>query len=198
MSNIYIRPGVIEGYCGPMASGKSSMLLKRVDPLRWMNGRFSFIGFRPMIDNRGSNCRSTTDFVDWIKIDARRPEELLSHVRKEHDLILIDEIQFFDKKIVKVVLELQKRMKNVIFAGLDLDFRGETFGPIPELITIANEFRKCNAICKKCGEPAYYTQRLIDGRPAPYNAPTVSIEGKGKKETYEARCFRHHDVPGKI
>lgn len=197
MSNIYIRPGVIEGFCGPMMSGKSGLLLKRIDPLRWMNGRFCYICFRPKLDNREINCRSGKEFVKWIKIDEKKPEEILKYVRKEHDLIAIDEIQFFDKKIVKVILELQKNMKNVIFAGLDLTFRGEPFGPMPELISIANEFKKCHAICKKCGEPAYYTQRLIDGIPAHYNSPTVLIELKGKKETYEPRCFKHHEVLGK-
>ncbi len=197
MTNFYIRPGVIEGFCGPMMSGKSGLLLKRIDPLRWMNDRFTFICFRPKLDNRKINCRSNDDFIKWIKIDEKNPEEILKYVRKEHDIIAIDEIQFFDKKIIKVILELQKRMKNIIFAGLDLTFRGEPFGPMPELISIANEFKKCHAICKKCGEPAYYTQRLMGGVPAHYNSPTVSIELKGKKETYEPRCFKHHEVPGK-
>jgi len=194
MSNIYVRPGVIEGFVGPMASGKSKKLLERVDPLRWMNGKYSYIGFKPKVDSRKTNCRSSENFIDWIYINEKKPEEILKHISRAHDVIAIDEIQFFDRKIIKVVLELQKLGKNIIFAGLDLDFRGEPFPPIPGLIAFANEFHKCHAICNQCGEPAYYTQRLIGGKPAHFNSPIVSIEGKGKKESYESRCFKHHIV----
>lgn len=196
MSNIFVRYGVIEGFCGPMASGKSSALLKRVDPLRWIHGK-DFIGFKPGTDNRSKHCRSSENFIDWIYIPADKPEAMLDYITKNHDLVAIDEAQFFDSGIVKTVLDLQKNMKNIIFAGLDSDFRGEPFGAMKELMFHANELTKLHAICNSCGEPAYYTQRLIDGKPAPYDSPIVSIEGKGNKETYESRCFKHHIVPGK-
>jgi thymidine kinase len=196
MTNLFVRYGVIEGFVGPMASGKSSALLKRVDPLRWIPGK-SFIGFKPETDNRGKHCRSTENFIEWIHIPADKPEEIFNYVNQSHDLVAIDEIQFFDKKIVEVVLKLQKLMKNVVFAGLDSDFRGEPFGSMKDLMFYANELTKLYAICNQCGSPAYYTQRLIEGKPAPYNAPTISIEGETKKEKYESRCFKHHEVPGK-
>lgn len=196
MSNMFVRYGVIEGFVGPMASGKSRELLKRIDPLRWIPGK-SFIGFKPKTDNREKHCRGTENFIDWISIPADQPEEIFKYVNKSHDLIAIDEAQFFEKEIIDVVLKLQRLMKNVVFAGLDSDFRGEPFGHMKDLMFYSNELKKLHAICNKCGEPAYYTQRLIEGMPAPYNAPTISIEGKGKKETYESRCFKHHDVPGK-
>ena len=196
MSSIFVRPGVIEGFCGPMASGKSSAVLKRVDPLRWIAGK-NFIGFKPQTDNREKHCRDTENFIEWIMIPTNKPEEIFKYINQSHDLIAIDEIQFFDKKIVDVILKLQKLMKNVVFGGLDSDFRGEPFGPMKELMFHSNQLLKLNAICNHCGEPAYYTQRLIEGIPAPYNAPIVSIEGRGKKETYEPRCFKHHSVPGK-
>ncbi len=190
--NRFIRPGIIEGFAGPMMSGKTGRLLKRVDPLRWMHGKFSYIGFRPKIDNRDFRCRSSEDFIEWNYIG--KPEEII-YASRDYDLIVIDEIQFFAAGIVEVVLELQKMGKNVIFAGLDLDFKGEPFGSMPELITIANEFEKLHSICTECGNPAYYTQRLINGKPAPYNSDIISIEGESE---YEARCFKHHEVPGKV
>lgn len=196
MSNMFVRYGVIEGFCGPMASGKSRELLKRVDPLRWIPGK-SFIGFKPETDNREKHCRSSENFIDWIYVPASRPEEIFNYVNKSHDLVAIDEAQFFEKGIVKTVLNLQEKMKNVVFAGLDSDFRGEPFGSMKELMFYSNELTKLHAICNKCGEPAYYTQRLIEGKPAPYDAPTISIEGNQKKESYESRCFKHHNVPGK-
>lgn len=194
MSNIFVRYGVIEGFVGPMASGKSSALLKRVDPLRWIPGK-SFIGFKPETDNRGKHSRSTENFIDWIYIPANKPEKIFEYVNQSHDLIAIDEIQFFNKSITSVILKLQKLMKNIIFAGLDSDFRGEPFGSLKNLMFRANELTKLHAICNHCGEPAYYTQRLIDGKPAHYDSPIVSIEGESKKEIYEARCFKHHIVP---
>ena len=192
----FLRYWVIEGYTGPMASGKSSELLKRVDPLRWMS-RADYIGFRPDKDKRKKKCRSVENFIDWKYIPAKNPEKILEQVSMDHDLVAIDEIQFFDEGIVKTVLDLQTRMKNVVFAGLDSDFRGEPFGSMKELMFFSNELTKLYAICASCGEKAYYTQRLISGEPAHYDSPTVSIEGKRKKETYEPRCFKHHKVPGK-
>lgn len=196
MSNMFVRYGVIEGFVGPMASGKSSHLLKRVDPLRWIPGK-SYVGFKPANDSREKHCRSTENFIDWVYVPHDKPEEILNYVNKAHDLVAIDEIQFFDTGIVKTVLDLQKNMKNVVFAGLDSDFRGEPFGSMKDLMFYSNDLSKLYAICNHCGEPAYYTQRLIEGKPANYNEPTVLIEGESSKESYEARCFKHHEVPGK-
>ena len=196
MSSIFVRPGVIEGFSGPMASGKSSALLKRVDPLRWIAGK-NFIGFKPETDNRERHCRSTENFIDWIFIPKERPEKIMEYINQSHDLVAIDEIQFFDKKIVDIVLRLQKLMKNIIFAGLESNFRGEPFGSMKELIFHANRLTKFHAICNICGEPAYYTQRMINGKPADYNSPIILIETKNNNESYEPRCFKHHEVPRK-
>jgi thymidine kinase len=81
----------------------------------------------------------------------------------------------------------------VILAGLDLDFRGEPFGPMPFLMSIAEEVTKLRAICVVCGESACRTQRLVDGHPANYNDPIIMV---GAQESYEARCRQHHVVPG--
>lgn len=197
MSNLYVRPGVIEGFCGPMASGKSSALLKRVDPLRWMNGRYSFIGFKPDTDDRPVDCRSSENFINWIKVPFDNPMIVFDYLNSKHNLVAFDEAQFFGKSIVDVVLELQRDMKNVVFAGLDSDFRGEPFGHMKELMFYANELTKLHAICPKCGDNAYYTQRLVNGEPAHYKSKIKLIEGSQDQITYEPRCFLHHEVPGK-
>jgi thymidine kinase len=187
------KPYLIEGFVGPMFSGKTRDLLKRIDPLRYDPRNYSYVGIKPEIDKRDFNCRSAEDFIDWNYVKNSKGVYELS---KDFEIIAIDEIQFFDKGIVKVLLELQKEGKNIIFAGLDKDFRGDCFGPMPELMTFSNKLEKLHATCNKCGEPAYYTQRLIDGEPAHHESPIVLIEGSGK-ESYEPRCFKHHEVPGK-
>lgn len=190
MSTRFIRPGIIEGFAGPMFSGKTRALLDRVDPLRWMHGKYTYIGFKPKIDNRKFDSRSIESFIEWNPILQSKPELILEN--SNYDLIAIDEIQFFDKGIVDVILELQKLNKNIIFSGLDLDFKRKPFGAMPELITYANEFKKSYAICNQCGEPAYYTQRLIDGKPSNPNSDIILIEGSGK-ETYEPRCNNDYE-----
>lgn len=194
MGSQFIHPGVIEGFGGPMASGKSAALLKRVDPLRWIPGA-EYIGFKPGVDNREHHSRSSKNFIDWIYVVS--PGEILDYVKDSHDLVVMDEAQFFDKRVVSVVSELQAQLKNIVFAGLDFDFRGEPFGEMKELMFRSNEFEKLYAICPSCGDKAYYTQRLIDGKPAHYDSPIISIEGEKVRERYEPRCFRHHEVPGK-
>ncbi|MGH7444313.1 MAG: thymidine kinase, partial [Longimicrobiales bacterium] len=94
--------------------------------------------------------------------------------------------------IVPVVTELADRGLRVIVAGTDMDFRGEPFGPIGALLAVAEKIDKLYAICVKCGQLATRNQRLIDGRPAPAEGPTIQVGGL---ESYEARCRKCHDVP---
>ena len=104
----------------------------------------------------------------------------------------IDEAQFFDKGIVELCKRLAVRGVRVIVAGLDLDFKGEPFGPVPRLMAEAEMVDKLQAICVVCGAPASRTQRLINGEPAGYDDPVIMV---GAKENYEARCHHCHDVP---
>jgi thymidine kinase len=104
----------------------------------------------------------------------------------------VDEAQFLDEEITKVVQALAERGVRVIVAGLDMDFRGEPFGPMPVLMAQAERVTKLQAICMVCGEPAYCTQRLVNGKPAHFNDPVVII---GAEELYQARCRRCHQVP---
>jgi len=108
------------------------------------------------------------------------------------DVIAIDEVQFFDDDIVALCNNLADHGKRVICAGLDMDFRGVPFGPIPQLLAIAEHVDKLHAICVICGADACRTQRLIAGKPAYYDDPVVLV---GASEVYEARCRAHHEVP---
>ena len=118
--------------------------------------------------------------------------ELLQRVDPAADVVAIDETQFFDAGIIEVCSQLAAQGKRVICAGLDTDFRGKPFGPMPELLAVAERVDKLHAICMICGAPACRSQRLIDGQPADYDDPIVLI---GASESYEARCRKHHQVP---
>jgi thymidine kinase len=111
------------------------------------------------------------------------------------DIVAIEEGQFFDERLPEVVERLAGLGKQVIVTGLDRDFRGIPFGPMPRLLALADQVTKLTAICVMCGEPATRTQRLIDGQPAPADSPLIVIGGMGD-EAYEARCRLHHAVPG--
>ncbi len=107
-------------------------------------------------------------------------------------MVAIDEAQFFDEEIIQIVEELADKSIRVIVAGLDTDFRGEPFGPMPVLMAGAEHVEKLQAICMVCGEPACRTQRLVNDKPARYDDPVVIV---GAAEMYEARCRAHHEVP---
>jgi thymidine kinase len=185
------KPYLIEGFTGPMFSGKTKKgLLKRLDPLRFDPRKYSYIGIKPEADTRKEDIRPEDGFLKWNYVKNSKGIYKLS---KDFDVIAIDEVQFFDKNIVDVFLDLQKQGKYIIWAGLNLDFKREPFGSVPLLMPIS-KVRTLHAICHECGEPAYYSQRLINGSPAPYNSDLVSIEGDSD---YEPRCYKHHEVPGK-
>ena len=105
---------------------------------------------------------------------------------KDADIVGIDEAQFFDNKLPEVILKLAEMGKRVIVAGLDMDFRGEPFGPMPSLLAIAEYVTKPKAICVVCGSPATMTQRITDSK------ETVDV---GATDKYEARCRKHHYIP---
>jgi thymidine kinase len=110
------------------------------------------------------------------------------------DIVAIEEGQFWDDGLAAVVEQLADAGKQVLVTGLDQDFRGEPFGPMPALMALADQVTKLTAICMVCGEPATRTQRLIDGQPAPADSPLIMVGGMGD-EKYEARCRLHHEVP---
>ncbi|MCT2538292.1 thymidine kinase [Aquibacillus koreensis] len=191
--HIMKHSGWIELICGSMFSGKSEELIRRVR--RATYGNLTVRVFKPAIDSRYSEESVVSH--NGTSILARpldRAEEILEHVTDDIDVIGIDEVQFFDAKIVDVIEELANQGHRVIVAGLDTDFRGEPFGVVPEIMALSESVSKLNAICPLCGSPASRTQRLIDGKPASYDDPIILV---GASEAYEPRCRYHHEVPNK-
>ncbi len=193
MPDRHLRPnsGWIEVICGSMFSGKTEELLRRLR--RAVIARQNVQLFKPAIDTRyGVTTVASHDGTQWEGVVIQNAEEILNQVAPDTQVVGIDEVQFFDDAIVDVCDTLALQGKRVIVAGLDLDFRGEPFGPMPALMAKAESVRKLHAICMVCGGEASRTQRLINGRPAYYEDPIILI---GAQEAYEARCRGCHQVP---
>jgi len=183
--------GSIEVVCGSMFSGKTDELIRRL--VRATIAKQKVQVFKPAIDIRyavekvASHTGSTFDAI---------PVETSAEIRNRLDgdttVVGIDEAQFFDGEVVSIARDLASRGVRVIVAGLDTDFRGEPFGPMPVLMSEAEDVSKLHAICMVCGENASRTQRLVNGSPARYDDPVVIV---GASEMYEARCRLHHEVP---
>lgn len=185
--------GRVEVICGSMFSGKTEELIRRVR--RAMIARQKVQVFKPAIDARYSRQRVTShNGQDFEAIPVGTVSEIASLIEPDTTVVAVDEAQFFDDEIVRFVEKLAGRGIRVILAGLDTDFRGEPFGPMPDLLSRADEVLKLHAICMICGEEATRTQRLVNGQPARYDDPIIMV---GAAEAYEARCREHHVVPGK-
>ncbi len=185
--------GWVEVICGSMFSGKTEELIRRVR--RAQIARQKVQVFKPAIDTRYATHAVSSHNGLMFKAEAvTSAREILERVEPDTDVVAIDEVQFFDWDIADVVDYLADRGLRVICAGLDLDFRGEPFGPMPLLMARAEQVDKLHAICVRCGNEASRTQRLIDGRPAHYNDPVILV---GAEEVYEPRCRACHEVPGR-
>ncbi len=193
MPDRHLRPssGWVEVVCGSMFSGKTEELIRRLR--RAVIARQQVQLFKPAIDNRyGLTTVASHNGLRWEGIVVDGSESLLARVEPETTVVAIDEVQFFDVGVIEACNQLAGRGLRVIVAGLDTDFRGEPFGPMPIIMSQAESVRKLHAICMQCGAEASRTQRLIDGRPAYYDDPIVLI---GASEAYEARCRTCHAVP---
>jgi thymidine kinase len=185
--------GWIELVCGSMFSGKTEELIRRVK--RAEIARQKVQVFKHALDTRYAQKKvASHSGVETRAIVVREAVDILASVEPDTEVVAIDEIQFFDESIINVCQTLADQGKRVIAAGLDMDFRGEPFGPVPGLMAESELVDKLRAICVVCGAPASRTQRLIDGRPAAYDDPVIMV---GASEVYEARCRLHHQVPGK-
>jgi thymidine kinase len=196
--NPNIKPGFLEVFCGPMNCGKSRELVNIVDRFSYMQN-FSYLLIKPKIDVRsnGIKTRFGNLEIECSAVDEKNPAEILSLLKPEHEFVGIEEAQFFSKEIAPIINSLLKKKIYVVVTGLDLDFRGEPFGPMPDILSMADEVHKLTAICsyEGCNLSATRTQRLINGEPAHYNSPLILIGDT--KEGYCARCLNHHIVPGK-
>ena len=186
------EPASMEVICGSMFCGKTEELIRRLR--RAIIAKRHVQVFKPAIDNRYvvEKVHSHAGMeIDAIPIDDIM--DIYKYLKPDTDVIGIDEAQFFSSKIISVAENLVNNGIRVIFAGLDTDFRGEPFGSMPALMARAERVDKLHAICMVCGEDASRTQRLVDGKPAHYDDPLVIV---GTSEMYEARCRKHHIVPG--
>jgi thymidine kinase len=184
--------GNIEVVCGSMFSGKTDELIRRLR--RAVIARKKVQVFKPSIDIRYAVEKVTSHAgTDFDAVPVVKSWEVIEKLEADTSVIGIDEAQFFDEGIVEVTRQLADRNLRVIVAGLDTDFRGEPFGPMPILMAKAERVDKLQAICMVCGEPACRTQRLVNGKPARYDDPVVIV---GASEMYEARCRLHHELPG--
>ena len=183
--------GSIEVITGSMFSGKTDELIRRLR--RATIARQEVQVFKPAIDNRYSGEKVTSHAgSDFAALPIRCAADVLERLKENTTVVAIDEAQFFDAELLSITQDLANRGLRVIVAGLDTDFRGEPFGPMPVLMAQAEVVDKLHAICMVCGEEASRTQRLVNGRPAHYNDPVVIV---GASELYEARCRKHHEVP---
>ncbi len=177
--------GSIEVVCGPMFSGKTEELIRRVKRAQIAKQKIQI--FKPEIDNRYHDEKVVSH--SSLSIEAKpvtSSSDILGNVFDSTRIIAIDEIQFFDDAIIDVVSRLARRGCRVICAGLDQDYKGNPFGPIPHLLAIADSVMKVQAICTVCGSPASKTYRKVE-----QNRHEQVIVGE--TEMYEARCRAHID-----
>jgi thymidine kinase len=186
------RSGSIEVVSGVMFSGKSEELIRRVR--RAMIARKKVQVFKSHLDDRYTGLFTVSSHdgrtVDAIPIDSSA--QIARELNALADVVAIDEAQFLDIGVIPLVTSLAAQGYRVILAGIDTDFRGEPFGPMPQLMALADVVDKLHAICVICGGSATRTQRLIGGKPARYDSPTIMVGGE---ESYEARCRHCHKVP---
>ena len=175
-----------------MFSGKSEELLRRVR--RALIARRKVQVFNSHLDDRYGGVFQISSH-DGTQIEAHPVSssvEVAQRISRDSHVVAVDEAQFLDHGIVAVANDLADRGVRVVISGTDMDFRGEPFGPVPGLLAVAERVDKLHAICVVCGDLATRNQRLIDGRPAPAEGPTIQVGGS---ESYEARCRSCHAVP---
>jgi thymidine kinase len=189
---MYSEPnsGWVEVVCGSMFSGKTEELIRRVR--RAQIARQKVQVFKPAVDTRYSKAQVTSHNGMQVQaVPVKSTAQLREQIAPDTTVVALDEAQFFDGGVVALCDELAARGVRIIVAGLDMDFRGEPFGPMPDLMARAERVDKLQAICVTCGGPASRTQRLINGRPAAYDDPIILV---GASEVYEARCRGCHEI----
>lgn len=183
MASFLGQQGLIEVVCGPMFSGKTEELIRRVKRAHIAKQKIQI--FKPSIDTRYDETMVVSHSSISVQSEpVHNAQDILLKVKDKTRVVAIDEIQFFDESIVTIVTKLANRGIRVICAGLDLDFKGVPFGPMPMLLAVADEVLKIKAICTICGSPATRSQRLTE------STSTVEL---GETDKYEARCRSHFE-----
>jgi len=181
--------GRLHVIAGCMSSGKTGELIRLLS-------RHSVIGdpvivFKHSVDSRDGRVARSRLGTEW---EARVVDSPVEIDPEGCRVVAIEEAQFFGSALVPVVRQLLERRHTVYVTGLNQDFRGEPFEPMPTLMALADEVSLLTAICQKCHGVATRTQRIIEGRPAPWDSPLILVGGA---DYYEARCPDCHEVPGR-
>lgn len=184
MALVKTQLGWIEVICGSMFSGKSEELIRRLRRAIIAKQRVQI--FKPTIDSRSEAEIVSHSEMRMPSIAVGSSAELLDRVDHRTEVVGVDEAQFFDDGVVQAAQRLADQGKRVIVAGLDKDFRGQPFGPIPSLMAVAEDVTKTLAICVRCGSPANNTQRLVE---------SDELVVVGAQGVYEARCRRCFEPP---
>jgi thymidine kinase len=183
--------GWIEVIVGPMFSGKSEELIRRLRRAEIARQRVQI--FKPLIDQRYSNSEIKSHSGLGISSDlARTAADVMAKIQPRTEVVGIDEGQFLGEELLDVCTRLADMGKRVIVAGLDTDFMGRPFEPIPRLLAIAEEITKLLAICVRCGNPAVHTQRLVASE------ELIVVGAGGMYEARCRRCFEPHLAHEKI
>ena len=186
------RLGSITVICGSMFAGKSEELIRR--SRRALYAKKCVQVFKPSVDRRYDENMVVTHM--GVRHDAKPvldTADLEAHLDPKLDVLVVEEVQFFDDRIIELAVRLADNGVEVILAGLDQDFRRQPFGPMPTLLCMADEVVKLRAICLNCGAPASHTYRMINGKPAHWDDPVILI---GATEAYEARCRNCFELKG--
>lgn len=171
------KSGCIEVICGSMFSGKTEELIRRLKRAQFANQKIEI--FKPAVDTRYSDMDVVSHDLHSIPCTPIKDAEMMLDAKEETQVIGIDEAQFFSEKLIAVAQELADRGKRVIIAGLDTDYMGKPFGPIPGLMAIAEDVQKVHAICVKCGNLANHSHRLTKSH---------KLVVLGEKDVYEPLC----------
>ena len=179
-----------------MFSGKTALLVERLTAAEKTGRRVA--AFKPQVDTRSASELVSQSGATFPAVAVAAPRAIVN-LAVEVDEVGVDEAQFFPLELIDVLDELRHACKHVYVCGLDLDFRGESFGPMPRIVSVADQAVALVARCDfpGCHEPGTRTQRLVANRPASRDSPTILIGGREEAAAvrYEARCARHHDVP---
>ncbi len=192
------KQGVIEIVAGAMFSGKSDFIIARAE--RWRRSGVSMYIVKHPFDTRYEGISKISSHGGrTIECEAlANPIDIYQRVANlDPCIVIIDEVQFYidcQEIFVEMVRQFAAEGRVVLLAGLNMDFKGEPFGPMAVLMAIADQVNKLTAICSECGADAAFTQRLIGGKPASVDSQLVVV---GAEDAYVARCRKHHQVPGK-